>query len=788
MKNTAGYKFVGFVNRFVLLVACGAFVVGAAYSQGTGGPGGNSGSCTVTQLSLRFATSNDDLRGGQDNLNIVVYFTNRTSQIALNVNGSNPWHNNSVNLVYIHIKPPVPPNEIRAFRLVHVADGSINWKDLLVAPGGPINPINIATALQSPDNWNMADMEVTAVGNGVDARIASYGSHRFTGSNPDLIVGTHIPPNICGSGRPTNNSGGQGQVSVGNSGGGSGTLLAPSQQQGMLAAQPRSAALFQGNRVASKVTSVPNSPSTKGTVGDGNRSSGASGAASAGSGGPNTGAGLVPGKKLTNEDVVAMLSQRVQEQTILQRIQSSPSAFDVSSGARAIFDRECLAGRPANETPGRWAAEVRKIWDTMTNVVICRQTNGRGGEGACAPSSGMNNGSQKADELSPQPYPPKGTSTLTGGGGKPGTTVGTAGQPTRRPTPLQLNALLAKLRSTRGKASPIITNPAAGQANSALIATLRQQKQVAVMERGQSSGSSGRASPSATPPTPSGGALSSRVALSGAALSNINVACGTFSSAIIVSVSGQSGSAAVFTQDPAYNPFTIKGCHFGNVKGQAQLNWPNGRKLADLTIDSWTDSQVTVEVDPALVDVLDQPNITLVLFPANGPEAQKSGFRFFAMRRELLLSSIPSSEVTLAPITDDSGGQVTARFSGPYQLSSGNLSGGVDRSNVVRFPGGTDAFDFSKLKPGFVLERYQVTTLSDQATVGSSACSGFGPTTSTAYTDGNWAWQMTGNTIQVTWKEDHCHDAFNGDFSAASYALNVWVVGPVLSSSGSPWQ
>ena len=777
MKNTAGYKFVASVHRFFLLMACGAVVVGAAYSQGTGGPGGNSGSCTVTQLRLRFATSNDDLRGGQDNLNIVIYFHNGGYQFARNVNHSQNWPNNSVNTIVIPLNRPVPPYQIRGLRLIHIPDEGFNLNiPELATPAAPIVITEaLAKLLQSPDNWNMADMEVAALGNGVGARIAAHGFYRFTGSNPELLVDTHIPPNVCGSGRPTGNSGGQGEGSGGNPSGGSGTLLAPNQQQGMLAAQPRSSVLPQGNRTSRNVAPAMAAPNTRGS-------------ASNNSGGPNRGAGIASGKPLTNEDVVTMLEQQMQEQTILQRIQSSPSAFDVSSAARATFDRECLARRPAIEAPGRWATEIRRIWDTMTNVVTCQQTNGRGGEGACGPNSGTNNGGQKADELSPKPYTPKGISTLTGEGGKSGTTAGSAGQPTHPPTPLQLNALLAKVRSTRGKTSPIITNPAAVQANSALIATLRQQKQTAVMERGQSSGLSGRASPPSAPPSPSGGSLSSRVALSGAALPNISVACGTFTSAIIVSVSGQSGSAAVFSQDPAYNPFTIKGCHFGNVKGQAQLNWPNGRKLADLTIDSWTDSQLTVEVDPALTDILDQPNVTLVLFPANGPEAQKSGFRFFAMRRELLLSSIPSSEVTLAPITDDGGGQVTAKFSGPYQLSSGNLSGGVDRYNVVRFPGGTDAFDFSKLKPGFALEKFQVTTLSDQASVTSSACSGFGPTTSTAYTDGNWAWQMTGNTIQVTWKEDHCHDAFNGDFSAASYALNVWVVGPVLSSSGSPWQ
>src|SRR5690348_11065325 len=128
-----------------------------------------------------------------------------------------------------------------------------------------------------------------------------------------------------------------------------------------------------------------------------------------GTGGLITGAGIASGKPLTNQDVVAMLGQRMEEQAILQRIRTSPSAFDISNAARAVFDKECLDKKPANESAGRWATEVKSIWETMTNVVICQQTNGRGGEGACGPSSGRNDGDRKSGELSPQPYPPNGS-------------------------------------------------------------------------------------------------------------------------------------------------------------------------------------------------------------------------------------------------------------------------------------------------------------------------------------------------------------------------------------------
>ncbi len=443
---------------------------------------------------------------------------------------------------------------------------------------------------------------------------------------------------------------------------------------------------------------------------------------------------------LTDDDVIRML------QAIMASIRSGPAKFDLSPAALAALRR---------------AGASEEILNAMAQQQRLAQASGAGG-------------------TSPTPA-----------GAKPG-------QPTRKLTPQQLNALLAKLHSTNGKLRPVVTNPAAGQANAPILTALQQQRQTALVERTQSKAptqqqqtpayaraSAARAafSTAATPPPPSGNSMANRAATS-SMQSNAVLACTTSSGPIIQTVSGQSGSGAVFTQDPAYNPFTIKGCHFGNGKGQAQLNFMNGKKLADLTIDTWTDNLITVEVPPSLTDVLDQNSITLVLFPANGPQASRPGFKFYAMRRELLLSSIPAGQVSLAPINDDSGSPVIPQYSSPYK----GMSGGVDRFNAVRFVGGTDQFNFTRLKPGFVLEKYQVNTLSDAATATSSACTGFGPTTSTAYTDGNWAWRMQGNSIQVSWMEDHCHDAFNGDFSAASYGLQVWVVGPAVTPATNPWQ
>ncbi len=454
------------------------------------------------------------------------------------------------------------------------------------------------------------------------------------------------------------------------------------------------------------------------------------GAAPGQAGNPLTPAGRAP---LTNAEVIRML------QAIMTSIRSNPVKFDLS---------------PAGVAALRQAGVSEKILLEMMERQ--RQANASG-------ANSTNPGSQGS----------------------------TPGKPSGKLTPQQVNAMLARVRSGKGTLSPVIGNPAATQANSALIGLLRQQKQTAVTERNQTPPGGGhplspnfsRASLTRAPLTTAAAAprssLASR-ALAPSATAAIAYGCPSTGPATVSRVSGQQGSGAVFTQDPAFNPFTIKGCHFGNGKGQAQLNYSNGRKLANLTVDTWTDNLITVEVDPSLVNALDQNNVSLVLFPASGPQVTRSGFRFYAMRREVLLTTIPAGQVYLTPINDDSGSPVTPKYSSPYQ----GMSGGVDRINSVRFVGGTDQFNFTKLKPGFVLEKYQVKELS--APSANTSC-GIAVTDATNYTDGAWGWQMAGNTVRVSWQEAHSHSACD-DESDASYGLNVWVVGPALSPGTSLWQ
>ena len=591
-----------------LLALCILFGGSGVYGQRISSSTATAAPCSVRYLRLRIATGGDDLRGGNDNLNVTIRFGEKGFQGAANVNRGETWGNNSVHMVEIKLTHPVPLNEIKNITLDHLAKGG-----LTISPETVLSPVGVIAGLKTADNWDMQSLAVTAVGDNASATILRHGPKRFTADDPILNTRVDIPANSC----------------------------------------------------------------------------------------------------------VSM-----------------------------------SAGNPGNTSSG--------------------------------------------------------TGLL---GSKPGATGSGAGSSSKKLTPQQLTALLTKVHSTTGKTSPVVTNPAAGQKNMAMMTALQRQRQTALTERNQSPASGGGSTPTPAP-TPTRTAMIARAPAirgpitttaapppsstpnRGAIMTspNLNVACGTFHTAMVTAVSGQEGNSAIFTQDPQGNPFTIHGCNFGSGKGQAQLNYSDGRKLTDLTVDTWTDSLITVELPSSLIGVVDQPNVTLVLFPTNGPQAQRSGFQFYAQRAELHLTSIPASEVTLAPIRDDSGGTVAAKFSSPYVNRigttgppTGTVAGGVDRVNIVRFPGGTDTFDFSRLKPGFTVEKFQVTELSFGVPDGCGFDLGVGDDTD--YTDGTWDWHQIGNTIRVTWQESHVHSSnCSDDGSNASYGLDVWLIGPVFRPTDNPWQ
>jgi hypothetical protein len=196
------------------IVACGLWLASMAFGQVTKprillSPQRTtiaSAGCTVNQLQLSFRTANDDLRGGQNNVNVEVHFADGTMQVAINVNHGANWAKNTTNTVTVPLQHPVAANRIKMIRLIHLAQGgyippSSRAIGATATPAGPaLAPIYAVQGIQSEDNWDMAEFQAFGRGDGINAPIASFGSHRFTGSYPSLDINAQP-----GVGCPTGN-------------------------------------------------------------------------------------------------------------------------------------------------------------------------------------------------------------------------------------------------------------------------------------------------------------------------------------------------------------------------------------------------------------------------------------------------------------------------------------------------------------------------------------------------------------------------------------------------------
>lgn len=423
--------------------------------------------------------------------------------------------------------------------------------------------------------------------------------------------------------------------------------------------------------------------------------------------------------------------------------------------------------------------------------------------------------------------PPPGTPGTAGGGSTPtGGTPGTTGNNPNNPNGGGTNPTGGQTNPTGGQ-----TNPSGGSTPSGggTPRTVTPAKPTTTMTRPV---------PITTAQAPpSSGSSPINPALMTHNTATIDPCLLQNSGPVIKGINGEIINAIpTFSQDPKYNPFWITGCHFGNTPGQAYLA-SGGTKFANMVVSAgscqgtglslcWSDNLIRIAVDPSLVDVFDQDNVSLVIIPASGPQGQKGGFKFYAMRKEFLLPSIPGSQVALATVMDTGGRSVPAYYSSGYRglgfsaawqmhqcssMEGGCANGpttaeeqtadqslnptdkgvtaGVDRNDWYRFGGGMDVFDFSKLKSGFGVSRYQI----DERTM-PTCWNGLNVLviSETDYDDGTWNAQFTfaRQQIQVTFAEKHAHcDGQGGtDSSNSTYALSVWVSGPVMSANSSPWQ
>jgi hypothetical protein len=119
----------------------------------------------INKLILTIATGDDDLRGGNDNLNVIVNYKNGKTQLVENVNNAKRWADRTNNAIGIDLNLVCYPNELGSITIQTVSGGGT---------GG--------------DNWNMNSVQVRATGNGVDKITGNGGFKRFTGSDNRMFV------------------------------------------------------------------------------------------------------------------------------------------------------------------------------------------------------------------------------------------------------------------------------------------------------------------------------------------------------------------------------------------------------------------------------------------------------------------------------------------------------------------------------------------------------------------------------------------------------------------------
>ncbi len=89
--------------------------------------------------------------------------------------------------------------------------------------------------------------------------------------------------------------------------------------------------------------------------------------------------------------------------------------------------------------------------------------------------------------------------------------------------------------------------------------------------------------------------------------------------------------------------FTLHGCGFGQRKGSVVLNGSSGGlSNVALLVQSWSDTAITVQVDPKLGGVMDQASVEVVVSRSDGRRLQQSGHAFEAARESIKLTSLPT--------------------------------------------------------------------------------------------------------------------------------------------------
>ena len=272
-------------------------------------------------------------------------------------------------------------------------------------------------------------------------------------------------------------------------------------------------------------------------------------------------------------------------------------------------------------------------------------------------------------------------------------------------------------------------------------------------------------------------------------LRNITAVC---QSPAISDVNGQA-TKAVFTPQPEYNNYVIRGCFFGTSTGQVYLVGKFNALKINLQPTYWIDNEIDARVDPNVAGELDQDNVSLVVAPVNGQQMKTNGFKFYAVRSDpaVLLPSIPQAWALLSIAggnvltTVQEQNVVTAYLSPVGPDAPKNTQGWtvfVERWNGHgKFAPLADFFFFNKLTPGWNTDSFQTITFDPAACLG---------VVTYRQTFGTWDPEWQGDDIRMNWADTSCSGfvpqppvfplfvSTYSDVTGSAYALNVWVRGP----------
>jgi hypothetical protein len=465
--------------------------------------------------------------------------------------------------------------------------------------------------------------------------------------------------------------------------------------------------------------------------------------------------------------VINLLKGGVPESAIINQISFSNKKFDFSPAS-------CQTLAQAKISP--------KILDAM----------GDGSVHPCFTGGVRSEAGSGADDLNPQPFPPKGI--------------------TARRVGVVLSA---------AKQSQKITNPKASSLEAAIIAVLQKQRQAADAEAVQMKLGIHPAVPSTAPSrTLSAGGNTNTLLASTASqpvstvansqnsnstssanrygalpqglIPGLALQCGHDPTLRILSVSSGTG-AVTFTQDDKYNFYTIAGCSFGDVGPNSKAYiYYQGTFHEDFQIEEWSDNWIKLHLDPKLSGVDDQNNLTLVVQRADGKQTNKAGYKFYAARDTILLKQISQSYFSLNKFRPDtstiqnwkptytsgSSPNVTPNLPGMSAEVHWNLT--TDPNDVI--VGGNDIYNFNHLHSTFALSN---------ALMGWKDVSCTDPNYDKfVASNNNWNidWYQSAE-IQVSWQGQMCKNtpgSCGGSFQAdcfegqpeSNYGLDVWVTGP----------